>query len=153
MKIHREINFRSWLLFYCIFHSCRHFAIVQWLWHIQASARKQISFQHICPHQTSFSGFAASLWHLLDVLLFQKTSLLEKVPTFTFQCQHWVIFSSKSNIVKVAGFTTASDMVGMSKRLSSGITEEHFSVPPLPVRAIHSITIVYCSYFVPFLAL
>ena len=30
MKIHREINFRSWLLFYCIFHSCRHFAIVQW---------------------------------------------------------------------------------------------------------------------------
>ena len=30
VKIEREINFRSWLLFYCIFHPCRHFAIVQW---------------------------------------------------------------------------------------------------------------------------
>ena len=30
MKIHREINFWSWLLFYWIFHSCRHFAIVHW---------------------------------------------------------------------------------------------------------------------------
>ena len=29
VKIDREINFRSWLLFYCIFHPCRHFAIVQ----------------------------------------------------------------------------------------------------------------------------
>ena len=30
VKIDREINFRSWLLFYCIFHPCRHFAIVHW---------------------------------------------------------------------------------------------------------------------------
>ena len=38
-------------------------------------------------------------------------------------------------------------MLGMSSRLSSGTTEEHFSVPAFPVRAIHPFYVCICYVY------
>ena len=52
VKIDREINFRSWLLFYCIFHPCRHFAIVQccicrlWAGNLFSTSQSLCCFKH-----------------------------------------------------------------------------------------------------------
>ena len=89
--------------------------------------------------------FAVSLWHLLHakfVLHFPEEMLLETIqaPHFHFSAKalDLAIISGKSNIIEVAGFTTASDIFRMSNRFSSEITEEHFSGPPPHVRVIPS---------------
>ena len=57
-------------------------------------------FQHICLHQTPFSGFAASLWHLLDVLHFQKTGCLESSTLSLFSVSNKPSFQARVTSLK-----------------------------------------------------
>ena len=111
------------------------------VWHIQASAwTTHFSASLSSPDCLFRICCLASGAFMMLVLHLPEDMFLEKnwVSHFCFSARavDLAVIPGKSDILEVTGFITVSDKK-MLIRFSSEITEEHFTVHPSSVRAIH----------------